>query len=110
MELASLVARIGGLAIAACYGLVARVYPRSGADYVFVSRTLHPAVGFAASFSFAFWTTFSTGINAGLMSKFAISPLVAAIGLQAHSPGSSARRPGSPGPGARSPAAAPRCC
>src|SRR4051812_38818066 len=43
MELAALLAMAGGLAITACYGLLARVFPRSGAEYVFLSRTLHPA-------------------------------------------------------------------
>src|SRR2546421_3866817 len=86
MELASLLAMIGGVAIASCYGLVARVYPRSGAEYVFLSRTLHPAVGFTLSFSFALWEMFFTGVNAALMCQFAISPLLAGIGVQAHRP------------------------
>jgi amino acid transporter len=86
MELALLLATIGGVAIAACYGLVARVYPRSGADYVFLSRTLHPAVGFTLSFSFAFWSCFYLGVNGALLCQFAVSPLLAGIGVQAHSP------------------------
>lgn len=85
MELASLLAMIGGVAIGACYALLATVYPRSGAEYVFLSRSLHPAVGFALSFSFAFWQMFYIGINGAFLSLFAISPVLAGIGVQAGS-------------------------
>jgi amino acid transporter len=85
MELASLLAMLGGVVIAACYGLVATLYPRSGAEYVFLSRTLHPAVGFALSFSFAFWLMFSLGIGGALACVFAVSPLLAGIAVQEHS-------------------------
>lgn len=85
MELASLLAMIGGAAIGACYALLATVYPRSGAEYVFLSRSLHPAIGFALSFSFAFWQMFYIGINGAFLSLFAISPVLAGIGVQAHS-------------------------
>jgi amino acid transporter len=32
------------------YGLLAATYPRSGGEYVFLSRILHPAIGFIANF------------------------------------------------------------
>jgi len=86
MELAALLAMISGAAIAACYGLVASIYPRSGAEYVFLSRTLHPAVGMTLSFSYAFWMMFYIGINGALFSLFAVSPVLAGIGVQAHNP------------------------
>jgi amino acid transporter len=87
MELASFLAMIGGVAIGACYALLATVYPRSGAEYVFLSRSLHPAVGFALSFSFSFWQMFYIGINGAFLSLFAISPVLAGIAVQAESPG-----------------------
>jgi amino acid transporter len=85
MELASLLAMVGGLAIGTCYALVASIYPRSGAEYVFLSRSLHPAVGFALSFNFAYWQMFYIGINGAFLALFAISPVLAGIGVQAHS-------------------------
>jgi amino acid transporter len=87
MELASFLAMIGGLAIGTCYALLATVYPRSGAEYVFLSRSLHPSVGFALSFNFAYWQMFYIGINGAFLSLFAISPVLAGIAVQAHSPG-----------------------
>ncbi len=87
MELATVIAMLGGGAIGACYALLATVYPRSGAEYVFLSRSLHPAVGFALSFNFAFWQMFYIGINGAFLSLFAVSPILAGIGVQTGSSG-----------------------
>src|SRR3981081_4961921 len=38
MELATLIATVAGLFIAGCYALLSMVYPRSGGDYVVMSR------------------------------------------------------------------------
>jgi len=82
MPLASLIATIAGLAMGVCYAMFATLYPRSGGEYVYLSRTLHPSVGFAVSFSFAFWETFYTGINGAFFSLYSVSPFLAALGLQ----------------------------
>src|SRR5437762_9230716 len=82
MPLASLIATIAGLAMGVCYAMFATLYPRSGGEYVYLSRTLHPAVGFGVSFSFAFWETFYTGINGAFFSLYSVSPMLAALGLQ----------------------------
>ncbi|MGH2595434.1 MAG: APC family permease [Actinomycetota bacterium] len=84
MELASFLAMLGGIAIGACYAMVASVYPRSGAEYVFLSRSLSPSVGFAFSFSFSFWQMFYIGINGAFLCLFGIAPVLAGIGVQAH--------------------------
>src|SRR5262245_15934384 len=82
MPLASLIATLAGLAMGVCYAMFATLYPRSGGEYVYLSRTLHPAVGFTVSFSFAFWETFYTGINGAFFSLYSVSPFLAALGLQ----------------------------
>lgn len=82
MPLASLIATVAGLAMGVCYAMFATLYPRSGGEYVYLSRTLHPAVGFGVSFSFAFWETFYTGINGAFFSLYSVSPMLAALGLQ----------------------------
>src|SRR6266567_3232431 len=87
MPLASLIATLAGLAMGVCYAMFATLYPRSGGEYVYLSRTLHPAVGFSVSFSFAFWETFYTGINGAFFSLYSVSPFVSALGLQTHSSG-----------------------
>jgi amino acid transporter len=82
MIVATLIATVFGLLIAACYALMAAVYPRSGAEYVFLSRSLNPAVGFAFSFNFAFWQIFYVGLNAAFLCQFALQPAIAALGIQ----------------------------
>lgn len=82
MEWATIFATVGGVALAVCYALLAAVYPRSGGEYVFVSRVVHPGLGFAVSFSFAFWQIFYYGINGAFLSLYAVSPFFAVLGVQ----------------------------
>lgn len=82
MELATLIAIVGAVGIGATYALFSAMYPRSGGEYVFLSRTLHPIVGFALSFSFAFWQMFYFGLNGAFFAQFAVSPILAGIAVQ----------------------------
>lgn len=82
MELATVAVTLGGIALGLVYALMSSVYPRSGGEYVFLSRVLHPAIGFVASVSFAFWETFYTGIVAAFLAIFGFSPLFATLALQ----------------------------
>lgn len=52
-----LIAILGAL----CYGALARRIPESGGEYVFLSRTLHPAAGFMAG-----WVSLLVGFSAPL--------------------------------------------
>ena len=81
MELSTVIAIIGGLALAGIYGLFSSVYPRSGGEYVFLSRTLLPVIGFVVSFSFAFWQLFYFGLNAAFFGSVGLSPLFGSIGV-----------------------------
>src|SRR5215813_13680438 len=85
MPLASLIATVAGLAMGLCYAMFATLYPRSGGEYVYLSRTLSPVVGFGVSFSFAFWEAFYAGISGAFLSLYSISPFLGALGVQAHS-------------------------
>jgi APA family basic amino acid/polyamine antiporter len=57
-----LIAAALGLPGAFLYAMLTQIMPRSGGDYVFNSRILHPAIGFAANFSYCLWVIVSSGI------------------------------------------------
>jgi APA family basic amino acid/polyamine antiporter len=52
-----LIAILGAL----CYGALARQFPESGGEYLFLSRTIHPAAGY-----FAGWVSLLVGFSAPL--------------------------------------------
>jgi APA family basic amino acid/polyamine antiporter len=60
--LAFLIAAALGLPGAFLYAMLAQIMPRTGGDYVFNSRALHPSVGFAGNFSYCFWLGIIYGV------------------------------------------------
>jgi basic amino acid/polyamine antiporter, APA family len=62
------------------YGMFAAIMPRTGSEYVFLSRTFHPAVGFMASFAAAMSQSFWVGIGGYWIAQFVLGPLLASYG------------------------------
>jgi APA family basic amino acid/polyamine antiporter len=61
--LGGVLAIIGGLLVAACYAHFLSAMPRSGGEYVFLSRLTHPLIGFFFSFSMAMLWVLAYAIN-----------------------------------------------
>jgi basic amino acid/polyamine antiporter, APA family len=66
------------------YGMLTRVMPRSGGDYVFVSRTIHPWLGFAANFNISAWYLLVIAYFGYLLAPFGFSPAFTALGVATH--------------------------
>ncbi|HYA00584.1 MAG TPA: APC family permease [Candidatus Binatia bacterium] len=86
-EWSTLLVTIGAIGVGIVYALLAGVYPRSGGEYVFLSRIVRPELGFVISFIQAFWYTFYFGINGAFFSIYGLSPLFSVLGLQLHNQG-----------------------
>jgi len=65
------------------YSLFMAVMPRSGGDYVFVSRTVHPWAGFAANFNITAWYLLVIAYFGYLLTPFGLSSAFTTIGVAA---------------------------
>lgn len=65
---------------AAMYGYLAGVMPRSGGDYVYLSRVVHPAAGFTANWGFTWSQFLGLGLYAAFAVNFGIAIAFATLG------------------------------
>jgi amino acid transporter len=70
--LAFLIAAALGLPGAFLYAMLSQIMPRTGGDYVFNSRALHPSIGFAANVSFCFWLAVVYGVYTTYFATYGI--------------------------------------
>jgi basic amino acid/polyamine antiporter, APA family len=73
------------LAISYAFGLLTQMIPRSGGDYMLVSRVIHPAVGIISSFCMTLATLFSNAFFGIAFVTIGLGPGFVGIGLIAHS-------------------------
>ncbi len=80
MILGMVITLILAVFIATAFGLLAVAMPRTGGDYILVSRTLHPALGLVSSISLAFSGFLSIGYWAWAWTVFALQPAIQVVG------------------------------
>ena len=80
MPLSVLISLIPAVILGGVYILFGIMMPRSGGDYVFNGRALHPAVGFAANFNFVIWNLLFAGIEGSWIFTNGFSALFGSIG------------------------------
>jgi len=78
--LATLLATVLSIFPSLMYTLFTWAMPRSGGEYVYVSRVIHPVLGFIANFSMMAWFLFFAGILANWMTTLALAPSVLVVG------------------------------
>lgn len=75
-----LIATVFSFFIAATYSQLTAAFPRSGGDYIFNSRILHPAIGFGMNFSLTLWEWFISGFYVFFVAASGISPALVIVG------------------------------
>lgn len=62
------------------YAQFATIMPRTGGEYVWLSRTFHPAIGFACSFAAAVSQAFWVGVGGYWIALYVLGPMLTAFG------------------------------
>jgi amino acid transporter len=62
------------------YGYLAGILPRSGGDYVYLSRIVHPGVGFTANWGFTWSQFLGLGLYAAFTVNFGLAVSLATLG------------------------------
>lgn len=65
---------------AAMYGYLAGILPRSGGDYVYLSRIVHPGFGFTANWGFTWSQFLGLGLYAAFTVNFGLAVSLATLG------------------------------
>jgi amino acid transporter len=86
MVTATILAGLLALPMAGVYAYFAAAMPRSGGDYVYISRTLHPYLGFLSSWNWMVWLVTYTGIPAAYLAQYGLSGLCRELGYVFDSP------------------------
>lgn len=68
------------LANAAMYGYLSGILPRSGGDYVYLSRVVHPGVGFTANWGFTWSQFLGLALYAAFTVNFGLAVALATVG------------------------------
>jgi amino acid transporter len=79
LPVSSLLALVPSIIIALVYAQLSIAYPRSGGDYVFVGRILHPSIGFMVNFVFTLINISVIGVEAVWITTMGLGPMLNAL-------------------------------
>jgi len=85
--LAAIPVALIAISMAVTFAMLTATFPRSGGDYIFNSRILHPSLGFSFNFSLVFWQLFFSAFTFYLVWLAGIGPGLQIIGFLIGNPG-----------------------
>ncbi len=81
ITLGLVLAAVGCLFGMYCWAALTSAMPRSGGDYVFVSRALHPSLGFATNWMWVFWNVVWCAVLGTWVVTWGLRDLVGMLGV-----------------------------
>ena len=80
--LSVLIAAVAVVPLILIYLRLSVIYPRSGGEYVYGSRVLHPSIGFAANVCFVVGMCFYIGLGGAYTIGYGLGPMFQVAGVQ----------------------------
>jgi basic amino acid/polyamine antiporter, APA family len=87
MLLATVLGTLFAIPMALVNAMLASTFPRSGGEYVYNSRILSPAIGFATNFNITIWLLFYVGVSGVLFAQYGVAEIFRFIGIRWSSAG-----------------------
>ena len=84
LALGALISTIFVLPQVLLYAFFSFIFPRSGGDYHYVGRSLHPSLGFMVSFAWVVWLSFWAAWGSYAFVGFGLAPIVTTWGAITH--------------------------
>src|SRR6185437_6616223 len=78
---AILITAVCSFVISGAFGLLSQLMPRSGADYILISRSLHPALGIGSSILIGASSMLAMGYWGVFTANICIGPMLTMVGV-----------------------------
>jgi amino acid transporter len=78
--IAMIIACLGCAAQGMMFAMFGATMPRAGGDYLYISRVIHPAIGFMTNFSMAFWLIWAVSWGATTFASIGLATIFNALG------------------------------
>lgn len=87
MALSTIICVLLILPLSLVFGYLSATMPRSGGDYVYVSRVMGPALGMMSNFNNTMWWFFYGGVPSAFLARYGLAPFFRTMGIFTNNPG-----------------------